>query len=83
MSLSLVQIKDRHNGNVLVDDEGHLIHIDFGFMLSNSPGGVNFESAPFKLTRELLEVMDSNSEGRSSELFDYFKVSGRMIMGVA
>lgn len=25
-------------------------------MLSNSPGGVNFESAPFKLTRELLEV---------------------------
>ena len=41
---------------------------------SNSPGGVNFESAPFKLTRELLEVMDSNSEGKASELFDYFKV---------
>lgn len=38
-----------------------------------SPGGVNFEAAPFKLTRELLEVMDSNSEGRPSELFDYFK----------
>ena len=30
-------------------------------------------AAPFKLTRELLEVMDSNSEGRPSELFDYFK----------
>lgn len=70
----LLQIKDRHNGNILLDDEGHLIHIDFGFMLSNSPGGVNFESAPFKLTRELLEVMDSNSEGHASELFDYFKV---------
>ena len=40
-----------------MDEEGHIIHIDFGFMLSNSPGGVNFESAPFKLTRELLEVM--------------------------
>lgn len=39
-----------------MDEEGHIIHIDFGFMLSNSPGGVNFESAPFKLTRELLEV---------------------------
>ncbi len=49
------------------------MHIDFGFLLSNSPGGVNFEAAPFKLTRELLEVMDSNSEGLSSELFDYFK----------
>lgn len=70
----LLQIKDRHNGNIMLDDVGHVVHIDFGFMLSNSPGGVNFESAPFKLTRELLEVMDSNSEGKASELFDYFKV---------
>ncbi len=59
---------------MLVDDDGRLVHIDFGFMLSNSPGGVNFEAAPFKLTRELLEIMDSNSEGKPSELFDYFKV---------
>ncbi|KAL0039390.1 hypothetical protein WJX79_005779 [Trebouxia sp. C0005] len=69
-----LQIKDRHNGNIMLDERGHIIHIDFGFMLSNSPGGVNFEAAPFKLTRELLEVMDSNSEGKASELFDYFKV---------
>lgn len=67
-------MKDRHNGNLLLDEEGHIIHIDFGFMLSNSPGGVNFESAPFKLTRELLEVMDSDAEGVPSEFFDYFKV---------
>ncbi|KAK4585538.1 hypothetical protein RGQ29_022976 [Quercus rubra] len=53
----LLQVKDRHNGNLLLDEEGHIIHIDFGFMLSNSPGGVNFESAPFKLTREFLEVL--------------------------
>ncbi|KAJ8490937.1 hypothetical protein OPV22_012658 [Ensete ventricosum] len=70
----LLQVKDRHNGNILLDEEGHIIHIDFGFMLSNSPGGVNFESAPFKLTRELLEVMDSDAEGTPSEFFDYFKV---------
>ena len=70
-----LQIKDRHNGNIMLDERGHIIHIDFGFMLSNSPGGVNFEAAPFKLTRELLEVMDSNSEGKASELFDYYKVS--------
>ncbi|MQM08520.1 hypothetical protein Taro_041375, partial [Colocasia esculenta] len=67
-------VKDRHNGNLLLDEDGHIIHIDFGFMLSNSPGGVNFESAPFKLTRELLEVMDSDAEGNPSEFFDYFKV---------
>ena len=63
----LLAMKDRHNGNILLDDAGHVVHIDFGFMLSNSPGGVNFESAPFKLTRELLE-------GSPSQLFDYYKV---------
>ena len=67
-------MQDRHNGNILLDDAGRIVHIDFGFMLSNSPGGVNFEAAPFKLTRELLEVLDSNPEGRASATFDYFKV---------
>ena len=77
----LLAMKDRHNGNILLDDAGHVVHIDFGFMLSNSPGGVNFESAPFKLTRELLEVMDSDSEGRPSQLFDYFKARCRSLSG--
>jgi Phosphatidylinositol 3- and 4-kinase len=68
------QIKDRHNGNILVDEEGHLVHIDFGFMLSNSPGGVNFESAPFKLTRELLQARDNSQRPRCSALEDGIKL---------
>lgn len=46
----ILKIKDRHNGNILLDANGYIIHIDFGFMLSNSPGNWDFESAPFKLT---------------------------------
>lgn len=46
----LLQVKDRHNANILIDRDGHIVHIDFGFLLSCTPGGLNFEAAPFKLT---------------------------------
>ena len=53
-----LQIKDRHNGNILIDVHGHIIHIDFGFLLSNAPGkGLKFENAPFKLTNDFVECL--------------------------
>jgi len=50
----ILQIKDRHNGNILLDTAGQIIHIDFGYLLSKT---IAFEKAPFKLTNEFVEVM--------------------------
>eukprot|EP00301_Raphidiophrys_heterophryoidea_P010107 c1514_g1_i2.p2 GENE.c1514_g1_i2~~c1514_g1_i2.p2 ORF type:complete len:259 (-),score=72.58 c1514_g1_i2:244-1020(-) len=63
----LLNIKDRHNGNILLTRDGHVVHIDFGFMLGNAPRGA-METAPFKLTRDYVEVIG----GYQSRMFRYF-----------
>lgn len=66
----VLQIKDRHNGNILIDRDGHIVHIDFDFLISNSPGGnMLFEKAPFKFTKEFMEVMN----GEESKCFKIYR----------
>lgn len=66
----LLQFKDRHNGNIMIDDAGHIIHIDFGFCFDIAPGGVKFERAPFKLTREMMAVMGGSTTHQSFKAFE-------------
>ncbi|KAK8139069.1 Phosphatidylinositol 4-kinase [Apiospora sp. TS-2023a] len=66
----LLQFKDRHNGNIMIDAEGHILHIDFGFCFDIAPGGVKFERAPFKLTSEMLAVMGGSTEHQSFKWFE-------------
>lgn len=65
----VLAIRDRHNGNIMLDDQGHILHVDFGFMLCGAPGGKamqqmgGFELANgFKLTQELVEVLGGVDE---------------------
>lgn len=55
----------------MLNSTGHIIHIDFGFILTTGPGkwGMVFENAPFKMTKEYVDLM----EGLHSPFFDYFK----------
>ena len=53
----------------MIDAEGHVIHIDYGFLLSNAPGrGLKFEQAPFKLTTECVNVL-GGVRGKYYKLF--------------
>jgi len=66
----LLGLKDRHNGNIMIDVRGRLIFIDFGFAMGMAPGHeFSLERAPFKLTQDYLDVMD----GLRSDCFIEFK----------
>lgn len=65
----ILQIRDRHNGNMMIDGDGHLVHIDFGFLFDIGPGGMRFEPYSFKLSHEMIDVMG----GPGSQGFKMFE----------
>jgi phosphatidylinositol 4-kinase len=64
----ILQIKDRHNGNIMIDGEGHIVHIDFGFLFDIGPGGIKFEAGSFKLNREMVALM-GGAESQGYKMF--------------
>ena len=57
---------------MLLDKEGHVIHIDFGFMLTDAPGkGLKFETAPFKLPEDFVRILG----GPGAPMFRRFRDS--------
>ena len=79
----LLQSKDRHNGNILIDTQGRLVHIDFGFILEISPGAnMRFESAAFKLSHEMTQLLDPSGQRDSSQFHMFEELCVRGFLAV-
>ena len=68
-----LDVKDRHNGNILYDDEGRIIHIDFGFIFDLSPGGIKFE-VPIKISDEVYELLNIDNYNIGSNNINSFQL---------
>ena len=54
----VLSLKDRHNANILIDEFGHMVHIDFGYILGKYPGFYGVEISPFKFSIEYLDLVN-------------------------
>jgi len=60
----------------MFDADGHVVHIDFGFIFTISPAGnLKFEKPGFKLTEEMVELMGGpTSSVTSYSLYRWFQL---------
>ncbi|KAJ3129548.1 Phosphatidylinositol (PI) 3-kinase [Nowakowskiella sp. JEL0407] len=62
----LLGVGDRHLDNLLLDQSGRLIHVDFGFILGRDPKPF---PPPMKLCKEMVEAMGGGSTSQQYSKF--------------
>ena len=62
----LLQLKDRHNANILINKDNRIIHVDFAFILGYLPGNLNLEASSFKMSEDFVFLL----KGKKTQSFD-------------
>ena len=65
----ILQIKDRHNANILLNKDNRIIHVDFAFILGSFPGNLKLEAASFKMSEDFVNML----KGNTTQSFDQLK----------
>lgn len=66
----ILNLRDRHNANIMINNHGQVIHIDFGFIFDISPGGIPLELS-IKITEDVHILLQDDFE-----LFESLMIQG-------
>lgn len=74
----VLQLKDRHNENLMIDAQGCIFHIDLSYIFNcRLPWGM--ETIPFKLTKEYVDLM-GGFDSDHFQLFETLLVKGFSVL---